>query len=929
MVADSKQKDKEKDAPRQGGDDAWSKPAAAEFTSHLPNDTTDVFVVDVEKALASPAVRRAVLDTPGGFTEAGFQKTFGFGLDGLKKVVLGVDRARKAFFAVVRTAQPVRRDELVRNLGLKLQLTGKPYYLMTARLDSLSTLLLHGGEPIRGPMGLLPLDQQTFVVADLAPLKKYVEEEPKKLTPEPRQASSGAPGAPRPGGGGSGGPRPAPITNQNAPRQGGGGDSGVIGGAGGKFPRPGGGAGAPPAEESRDTGRSFLTVDPKLKDVLDRMTRAPEPPFLAWAGPPPEGVTLPFDLKALVGDYEKMTRPALNLRREINRMGLGLSEFDEGKAVALAVLTTQNDSTAGLLRRALDDGFAQALAAVDKNHGLKLRPPAAAGAAARPGGATPPRPVTGVATSAAGGDTADGAVRVDGRDNHLVVTAEVQLKRNWYDALVGVAGDTAVRLKGQADLADTRARVHDLARALKAYVEKNHQFPRGALARDLSAGRGLDWYPYQRVSWMAELLPHLGDGEFQDLKPNPAKSCDEEENLRLAQVTVPQFLVRANAAVPAYVSYGGKPQTFAATHFVGVAGVGLDAATYPADNAAVAKQLGVFGYDRAAKPEDIKDGQENTIAVLEIPSEHGTPWMAAGGGTVRGVADDDSALAPFVSTTYQGKPGTFAIMADFRVRFLPADLDPKVFRALCTINGGEKVQKLDELAPVVPEDGQPDKTELKAEEVAAGGGGPGAGKAPDAKKKEAEGGGLGWRPYVSKEGRYEVYFPGVAPVQEGTRPRPTPAGGLTDIVAAVAVPDGTRFEVSYADYPATVQGGDQNVVYNGALLAINGGKDLRVTRQSFAGAPGRAITLDSASLKGEIRMALVGNRLYVVSAVREGGAAPSTADVQTFMNSFRLAGTPAAGAAPVPGAPPQQQGAIRKGQGAVGGAGAGGETRPD
>src|SRR5262249_53309805 len=43
--------------------------------------------------------------------------------------------------------------------------------------------------------------------------------------------------------------------------------------------------------------------------------------------------------------------------------------------------------------------------------------------------------------------------------------------------------------------------------------------------------------------------------------------------------------------------------------------------------------------------------------------------------------------------------------------FIPADVKDEVFQALCTIAGGEKIDDLDDLCPVVP----PERTELKTQ----------------------------------------------------------------------------------------------------------------------------------------------------------------------------------------------------------------------
>src|SRR5262249_37159038 len=131
-----------------------------------------------------------------------------------------------------------------------------------------------------------------------------------------------------------------------------------------------------------------------------------------------------------------------------------------------------------------------------------------------------------------------------------------------------------------------------------------------------------------------------------------------------------------------------------------------------------AKLRGIFGYDRETKPDEIKDGLDQTILLIQVPSQPKSPWLAGGGSTVRGVSSDSDCVQPFVCAEYEGKRGTFAIMADGKVRFIPATIDPKTFQALCTIAGGEKIKDLDSVAPEVPpSDEEPQQAELKAAEL--------------------------------------------------------------------------------------------------------------------------------------------------------------------------------------------------------------------
>ena len=92
----------------------------------------------------------------------------------------------------------------------------------------------------------------------------------------------------------------------------------------------------------------------------------------------------------------------------------------------------------------------------------------------------------------------------------------------------------------------------------------------------------------------------------------------------MARVLVPAFLDGNYPASTWMIHVPSMGEwTLAATHFVGMAGVGLDAAEYAPDDSTQAKKLGVFGYNRTTKLSDITDGPASTIAVTPATS-HGT-----------------------------------------------------------------------------------------------------------------------------------------------------------------------------------------------------------------------------------------------------------------------------------------------------------------
>jgi hypothetical protein len=146
------------------------------------------------------------------------------------------------------------------------------------------------------------------------------------------------------------------------------------------------------------------------------------------------------------------------------------------------------------------------------------------------------------------------------------------------------------------------------------------------------------------------------------------------------------------------------------THFVGMAGVedqpGVIAAKLPRTD----PRAGMFGYDAVAKPEEITDGQSSTIMLIGSGRLAG-PWVKGGGSTVRGARDNPfNELSGFGSAGL-AQPGAYVVLADGSVRTLSADIDPAVFKALCTIHGAEQVDLSGLAASAPPAAATPAKAE--------------------------------------------------------------------------------------------------------------------------------------------------------------------------------------------------------------------------
>jgi flagellar basal body-associated protein FliL len=298
----------------------------------------------------------------------------------------------------------------------------------------------------------------------------------------------------------------------------------------------------------------------------------------------------------------------------------------------------------------------------------------------------------------------------------VVVVANFALDSDAHESfMTGYVLPQVVKRKGAMDMAaGNPSRAHDLAQAVVAYRDANKQLPRGTADRPLPSTRaGRPFPPNDRVSLFADLLPFLGQAELHS-RIDPKRSWKDRENLPAAMTLVPQLLDPTTPSSSWWYRYPNLHTDVATTQFVGVAGVGLDAATLDPDDAAAEKRLGAFGYGRAIKLSDIKDKASETVLFLQVPPTVKRPWLAGGGATVQGVPETRS-IQPFISATYNGKRGTMAVMADGSVRFISENVSDDVFKALCTVRGSDEVRfSRDDAVVPVPEN----QAELKTEPVA-------------------------------------------------------------------------------------------------------------------------------------------------------------------------------------------------------------------
>ena len=257
--------------------------------------------------------------------------------------------------------------------------------------------------------------------------------------------------------------------------------------------------------------------------------------------------------------------------------------------------------------------------------------------------------------------------------------------RKWVNLLVGmlvivVAGGLLVtgifKTREAAARMSCSNNLRLIGMALGNYHDSWGRFPPAAVPNP-------DLPPEKRLSWLAAIMPYMESNSLW-AKLDKKKPWDAEEN-RFAALTV----FRAYQC-PSYPSR--EPvSTLAPTHYLGIAGIGPEAALLPPDD----PRAGFFGYERKLRLEDIKDSPDTTLLAVETSAADGS-WTAGGSATVRGL---DPSKPPYLGAEAQfggnHKGGANAVFADASARFLHDSLDARVFEALATTAGGEQVGPLD------------------------------------------------------------------------------------------------------------------------------------------------------------------------------------------------------------------------------------------
>jgi hypothetical protein len=198
-----------------------------------------------------------------------------------------------------------------------------------------------------------------------------------------------------------------------------------------------------------------------------------------------------------------------------------------------------------------------------------------------------------------------------------------------------------------------------------------------------------DLPPESRLSWFVYVLPGL-DQRRQDVvglltQINDQEPWTVERNQQAARTKLLAAIVPLN---PPQM----PPDQPALTCYVGLAGVGADAATLtlPKLPERAPARAGAFRCDAATPFDRIGDGLSQTLLLGETTNDLG-PWLRGGPGTVRGVDDVDSAK-PLIGAGgqfggYFPNGGNFAL-CDGSVRVITPRVSRDVFLKLVTIDEG-------------------------------------------------------------------------------------------------------------------------------------------------------------------------------------------------------------------------------------------------
>lgn len=209
------------------------------------------------------------------------------------------------------------------------------------------------------------------------------------------------------------------------------------------------------------------------------------------------------------------------------------------------------------------------------------------------------------------------------------------------------------------------ARLRQLHARVANYIDQTGVYP--------VATRKTDNRPPQAgFSWLAQLELQQSP---KTTAPHPSTEWSDPANDPFVRRQIPDFL---NPDVSEIVGSDRRP----VTHFVGMTGVGPDAAELPFGH----PRAGMFGYSRRVTQDDLVDGAANTWMVAGVTRHLGS-WAAAGNSTLRGLTQEPYVNGPDGLGTGQAE-SMLILLADGSVKTVSRNMEPGLLRRMAAIGDG-------------------------------------------------------------------------------------------------------------------------------------------------------------------------------------------------------------------------------------------------
>lgn len=706
--------------------------AGAEFSNLLPPDTFHVDNFFFNNLFAAHnLLRDSVTLTPGALRKEDFVQHLGFHLLSMDRLIRSVGPSGS--LSAVHLTEKVNLAALKTALNLEpagAAIKNQEYFKSTKPNPWFDTLAQVSIGVPRAFQEFRPLfvrihNDQTIIFADERPMLAFLEAEGQfpyqsekgksRPAPDTKLPSLDTPpkkAPPKTGQGGGGPPKigSGPAGKVGPSLGGGGDDPSKVSDPKKKDPKldPKAGGGKPKQAPTTLKSDTFMTITPTLKDMLDKMEAKAEDSkdqmLVTSATDLGAFQVKSFDLRTGSNDPRRVwdvTRVVEDPSLRLELLGTALIQKDTRVYRLRNEVVCVAETDAKELAKILSEQSAYTVSRfLDRLLGLQVKLPRRAEDAPPPKGQPKKdQPIGDIMPT-------DSIISVGQAGKAADFIVDLVLDPGAIGRLTSIAGLAAYALRAEIEAATVGQYYrHSLANAGKTLGEKGlsdraiapGQYPPGAFKRPVTTLRYAR-QPNQRVSWMAGLLPYLEQDRLYG-RINFEASWDDPSNWHVGQTLVPHFIDPSYPPRSFFSAHPEMPFEAAVTHYVGIAGVGLDAADYSRTDPQYLTKRGVFGYEKSASLEEIRagNGASNTILLIQVPHDGiagPAPWLAGGGATLRGVPETKS-IAPFVLTTdrygrpiqHNGKRGTYVTTVDGSVRWINENISDEVFKAMCTVKG--------------------------------------------------------------------------------------------------------------------------------------------------------------------------------------------------------------------------------------------------